>query len=293
MPETSWFKVGHSTHLDRRSGCTAIVFDRQVPAAVDVRGGAPGTRETTLLAPGNIGLLDAIVLSGGSAFGLQSADGVMRFLAEQGRGFQTRGGAVPLVSGAIIYDLTVGEVYHPTAADGYHAASSATSSFGDQGMVGAGCGATVAKMSGVPVQSGLGIAEYRAEGFTVTALVVLNAVGDIRLPASGEWIARQQDSLCRDVAINYKSAGREMENTTIGAVLVDAALDRKTLERVCISAQAALARCTVPAHTVLDGDTFYAAASSAGSPAIKETLAITSAAEIAVEDAIASIFSRG
>lgn len=290
MPDSTWFKIGHTTHRDKQSGCTAILFDKQVPAAVDVRGGAPGTRETTLLDPGNIGLLDAIVLAGGSAFGLQAADGVMRYLAEQGRGFQTAGGAVPLVSSAIIFDLTAGEPYHPTADDGYQAAASATADLGASGAVGAGSGATVSKLAGTPKQSGLGIAEFQADGFAITALVVLNAVGDVRHAESGEWLARQEKALCRDAVIHGEAAGREMENTTIGAILVDAALDRKTLSRVCISAQAALARCTIPAHTVLDGDTFYAAASSIGQPTILETLAISSAAEIAVEQAIASIF---
>lgn len=290
MPESNWFKIGHSTHLEERSGCTAIVFDRQVPAAVDVRGGAPGTRETTLLEPGNIGLLDAIMLSGGSAYGLQAADGVMRYLADQGRGFQTRTGVVPLVSGAIIYDLTIGEAYHPTAEDGYRAAATASATLDDTGVVGAGCGATVSKLTGEPLASGLGIAKTRTGELTITTIVVLNAVGDVCHPPSGEWLARQQDMSCRDVAVQGLGAGRQMENTTIGAVLVDAPLDRKTLQRVCISAQAALARCTVPAHTVLDGDTFYAASSSLGNPTIMETLAITSAAEVAVEEAIASIF---
>jgi L-aminopeptidase/D-esterase-like protein len=291
MSEQSWFRIGHTTYEKQRSGCTAIVFEYQVPAAVDVRGGAPGTRETTLLEPGNVGLLDAIVLSGGSAFGLQASDGVMRYLAEQGRGFQTRAGNVPLVTSAIIYDLGVGEAYHPTAEDGFAAASGATRDNLNRGAIGAGSGATVAKLSGSSTPSGIGTARIRIDDYTVTAVVVLNAVGDIRDAESGAWLARTVGPACRDSAITGPQDVRPLENTTVGAVMVDGPMDRKSLSRVCISAQAGLVRCTIPAHTVLDGDTFFAAASETGSPTVAQTLAVTAVTEVVVERAIASIFA--
>ena len=291
MSEKSWFKIGHTTQENVRSGCTAIVFDQQVPAAVDSRGGAPGTRETTLLEPGNVGMLDAILLSGGSAFGLQATDGVMRYLAEQDRGFETRFGKVPLVSSAIIFDLGVGSAYHPTVDDGYAAAASAVAGNSVTGPIGAGCGATVAKLGGNALPSGIGWAQVQIDDFYVSAIVVLNAVGDVRKPDTGEWLARNDGPDCRDVAIGGLQRADPLENTTIGAVLIDGALDRRSLARACISAQAALARCTIPAHTVLDGDTFYAASSSAGQPTIMQTLAVTSAVEVAVERAIVSVFN--
>jgi len=291
MSEQSWFRIGHTTYPEKRSGCTAIVFNYQVPAAVDVRGGAPGTRETTLLEPGNVGLLDAIVLSGGSAFGLQASDGVMRYLAQQGRGFTTRAGNVPLVTSAIIFDLGVGEAYHPTGEDGFAAASGAAPGNLDRGAIGAGAGATVAKLSGSSIQSGLGTGQVAIDDFTITAVVVLNAVGDVRDAESGRWLARTVGPACRDSAINGPPTDQQpLENTTVGAIMVDGAMDRKSLARVCISAQAGLVRCTIPAHTILDGDTFFATASATGTPTVSQTLAVTAATEIAVERAIASIF---
>jgi L-aminopeptidase/D-esterase-like protein len=290
MHREAWFRIGHATYEVERSGCTAIVFDQLVPAAVDVRGGAPGTRETTLLEPGSIGMLDAILLSGGSAFGLQAAEGVMRYLAQRGRGVTTRAGAVPLVSSAIIFDLATGTNYYPTAQDGYDAAEAATNEIWKSGPIGAGTGATVAKLGGQATPGGFGIASVSVGSFEVTAVLILNAVGDVRHPSTGEWLAQASERNGRQIAIAAAAEGHEHENTTVGAVLVTGDLDRRTLIRCCISAQAALARCTIPAHTLLDGDTFFAASSGAGSPTVREALAITSAVEVAVEEAIVSIF---
>lgn len=290
MQVPEWFRVGHTTHTDVRSGCTAIMFDRMVPAAVDVRGGAPGTRETTILDPGSVGMLDAILLSGGSAFGLQAAEGLMRYLADHERGVETQAGRVPLVSAAIIFDLSSGSPYHPTADDAYAAAEGARRVNDESGPIGAGTGATVAKIGGSSTPAGLGVATVKLPDFSVCAVVVLNAVGDVRNPETGEWLARGQSGPSRDVALQGFSRARPMENTTIGAVLISDELDRRTLLRCCVSAQAALARCTVPAHTMLDGDTFFAASSGSGTPTVERSLAVTSAAEVAVEQAIVSIF---
>lgn len=288
MSSTTWFRIGHTTHQEARSGCTAIVFDQIVPAAVDVRGGAPGTRETTLLNSGSMGQLDAILLSGGSAFGLRAADGVVRYLEEQDRGYQTRFGKVPLVTGAIIFDLGVGMPYHPSAEDGYEAARSAVSGKVTSGQVGAGTGATVAKLSGEPIGGGVGIVTRTVGAVSVTAVIVLNAVGDIRNPATGAWVAGGTGT---SLALAGLANAHEGENTTIGAVMIDAPMDRRSLERACISAQASLARCTVPAHTIMDGDTIFAAASSTGTPTALEALAVCTLVEQTVEAAILSIFA--
>lgn len=290
MSEAAWFSVGHTTYTDVRSGCTAILFDHQAQAAVDVRGGAPGTRETTLLDPGNIGRLDAILLSGGSAFGLGAADGVMKYLAERRRGVHTRHAIVPLVAAAIIYDLGEGAVYHPTQQDGYAAAASASQGIGIPGRIGAGTGATVAKLDGAPLPAGIGVATVQAGSVSVSALIVLNAVGDIIDPSSGKVLSGPKDASAREIALSGRITTRPLENTTIGAVLVDGDLDRRALIRVCTSAHSALGRCTMPAHTILDGDTIFAVSSGSGAPTMQDTLAVTTATEIAVEQAIVSIF---
>lgn len=287
MSNDPWFSIGHTTYPEQRSGCTVIVFDRHVPVAADLRGGGPGTREISLLEPGSVGMLDAIVLSGGSAYGLQASDGVMRFLAEHGRGFTTRAGPVPLVASAIIYDLLAGEPYHPTPEDGYAAAKSAVVGGFHSGRLGAGTGATVAKLGGSAIPSGMGFAEVTVGDVTISVVVVLNAAGDVRDPETGEWLA---GGTGRDIAISTMSSAHQGENTTIGAVMIGAPMDRRSLERAAVSAQAAMARCTVPAHTIVDGDIFFAAASSLGSMSAQETLAITSAVEVCVEQAIVSIF---
>jgi L-aminopeptidase/D-esterase-like protein len=293
-PARTWFKVGHVTHDAARTGCTVIVFDRLSPAVVDVRGGAPGTRETDLLGQGRmLGRTDAILLTGGSAFGLAAADGVMRFLAEQGRGFATAAGPVPIVPAAVIFDLANGHPVHPGADDGYQAAAGATTADAIAGRIGAGTGATVAKLGGQPKPGGLAIASVEAEDVTITAVVVLNAIGDIREPSTGRWLASAADSQTgRDIALAAASVHvREGENTTIGAVLVSRPVSRDTLHRCCVSAHDALARCVVPAHTVFDGDTFFAASPSETSTDARTTLRISVAAEVAVEQAIVALFA--
>lgn len=300
MSETTpWFRVGHVTHARERTGCTVILFDRLVPAAVDVRGGAPGTRETALLDDGMlVGQVDAVLLTGGSAFGLAAADGVMTFLREQGRGLPTSAGAVPIVPAAVIYDLSNGEPRHPTAGDGYAAAAGAAGGQVQSGAVGAGTGAIVAKLGGPPTTAaGLGYAAVSTPAGTVHALVVLNAVGDVIDPEHGAWLARTVDPqgrgrTGRQIAMEGGGAARAGENTTIGAIMVDAEVDRKTLHRCCVSAHAALARCVVPSHTLFDGDTMFAVGRQAGSVDPRSILALSTATEQAVERAIVGIFSN-
>ncbi len=300
MPDrTSWFTVGHITDEARQTGCTVILFNDLVPATVDVRGGAPGTRETALLESGRlVGRADAILLSGGSAFGLAAADGVMRFLAENERGFPTSVTRVPIVPAAVIFDLANGLLEWPTAEDGYQATASAIDpEHTHSGRVGAGTGATVAKLGGTSQPGGLGIASAVVGAMTITAIVVVNAVGDIVNPATGDLLAGTNDPdnrgrRGRELVIDRAAVARSGENTSIGVVMIDGAVDRDALQRCCVSAHDALARCVVPAHTVFDGDTFFAACRREGDASPETTLQCTIATEIAVERAITSIFDR-
>lgn len=294
---SSWFSIGHVTYAAERTGCTVILFDEHVPAVCDVRGGAPGTRETTLLDGSRRSVIDAIVFSGGSAFGLSTADGVMRYLAERGRGHPTPVGPVPLVPAAIIYDLAHGSPRTPDADDGYAASESATRGPWISGAVGAGAGATAAKISGPPVESGLGIASEPYGEHEVTAVVVVNAVGDIVDPASGRLVAGQADATGRPqgraLAIQRTEQLRQGENTTLGALLISAPVDRFALARCCISAHDAFARCVVPAHTPFDGDIFFAVAPAVAPIDPPTLLGLCCAAEIAIERAILGIFEQG
>lgn len=292
-----WFTIGHVTHSEARTGCTAILFDHQVPAVCDVRGGAPGTRETTLLDGGRRSQIDALVLSGGSAFGLSTADGVMRYLAERGRGHPTTAGPVPLVPAAIIFDLAQGEPRAPDAEDGYAAAAAATRGPWPAGAVGAGTGATAAKISGQPVAAGIGIAVERFGAHEVTAVVVLNAVGDIVDPATGAVVAGLPDAdgrpQGRRLAIERATVGLDAgRNTTLGVVLISQPADTLALTRCCISAHDAFARCVTPAHTPFDGDLFFAASPESAPVEPATLLGLCCAVEIAVERAILEIFRK-
>lgn len=292
-----WCRIGHVTRENDRTGCTVVLFEQLVPAVVDVRGGAPGTRETDLLAPGRlVGQADAIVLTGGSAFGLATADGVMRFLSEQNRGMPTAAGGVPIVPAAVIFDLSNGTAAHPTPDDGFRAVADASPVTSVAGRIGAGTGATVAKLAGVPAPAGLGIASVRAADTVVTAIVVLNAVGDVRDPDTGAWLVRATDEAGvehagRDIALaGDRTFVRAGENTTIGVILVSHPVSRDALHRCCVGAHDALARCVIPAHTIFDGDTFFAAAPGDATTNARSILQLAAAAELAVERAILSIF---
>lgn len=298
-PAGAWFRVGHTTHADDRTGCTVILFDGLVPAWADVRGGAPGTRETDLLGPGRlVGGVNAILLTGGSAFGLAAADGVSRYLEERGMGFPTGAGPVPIVAAAVIFDLANGANRRPDADDGYAACGSAQPGLPMSGAIGAGAGATVAKLAGRPPRpGGLGVGVALVGETRVVAVVALNAVGDVVDPATGTLLTGSVDDErgarpARDALISGAGAGREGENTTIGAVLIGEGADQRTLARCAIAAHDALARCVVPAHTIFDGDTFFTAAPRRTEVAPQRSAALASAAEIAVERAIVGLFNR-
>jgi L-aminopeptidase/D-esterase-like protein len=297
---SGWARLGHTTHAADRSGCSVILFDSPAPTAVDVRGGAPGTRETDLLRAGMlVGRADALLLSGGSAFGLAAADGVMRFLYEHGRGFMTSAGPVPIVPAAVIYDLSVGAKRFPTADDGYAAAQHARPITDHAGQIGGGTGATVAKLGGPPATpSGMSVVTIDAGGIPITAIVVLNAIGDIVNPADGSFLARANDTggrnrPGRNLVLSRMSTAQPGENTTIGAVLINAPADRMTRERCCVAAHSALARCVIPAHTLHDGDTFFVSSRADAPTDLGTVLALSCAVEMAVEHAIVRLFEPG
>lgn len=246
-------------------GSTVVLAPPGTVGAVDVRGGAPGTRETDLLDPSNsVRHVDAVVLSGGSAYGLAAADGVMTWLEEQGRGVQMDGGVVPIVPAAVIFDLPVGGwACRPTAEFGYRAAESAGAEVA-VGTVGAGVGARAGVLKG-----GLGTASTRLDsGVTVGAVVAVNSAGNVVDPATGlPWMAHLavEFGLVAPPADQIAAlAARDTEhnplNTTIAVVATDAALTPAGCHRFAVAAQDGLAHSIRPAHTPLDGDTVFALA---------------------------------
>ncbi len=274
-------RVGHWTDATARTGCTVILADDAgMVAGVDVRGSAPGTRETDLLRPtALVQRIHAICLSGGSAFGLGSADGVMRRLAERGVGFPAPHRPVPIVPAAILYDLGEGDsTAFPGADSGYAATRAAEESEGPlEGRVGAGTGATVAKLAGPGQPAGIGSGARRAaDGSLVGAIVANNALGDI-FDRAGRPLATSGAS--------PPSAGPG--NTVLGVVATDASLDRAQCRRLAELAHDALARVIRPAHTLYDGDVIFAVSTGDGSAAPPESIfAIAAAMEDAVMESV-------
>ncbi|MEJ2082412.1 MAG: P1 family peptidase [Acidobacteriota bacterium] len=197
LTDVAGIRVGHFTDSRRPTGCTVVLTERPMTAGVDVRGSAPGTRETDLLAPLNtVTVIDAVLLSGGSAFGLDAAAGVVRYLEERGRGYQTGVGPVPIVPAAILFDLSIGDPgIRPDAEAGYRACLHAGTGPVEEGNVGAGAGATVGKLLGMEhaMKGGIGSASLRIGGLVVAALAVVNCIGDVRHPETGQILAG-----CRD-----------------------------------------------------------------------------------------------
>ena len=262
------FRVGHWTHGDGSTGCTVVLPPPGTIGAVDVRGGAPASRETDLLRPENmVQEVHAAVLSGGSAYGLDASSGVMQALEAQGIGFETRAGRVPIVVAASLYDLGFGgTTSRPDAGCGVAAVEAAANSF-TVGSVGAGAGATVGKLQGPSgaMRGGLGGSPvYELGGDTViSALVAVNAVGDIIDPSSGEVVAGMQaDGRLLDARRELGGeAPRSGENTTIGVVLTNARLTQAQATKVAQMAHDGMARAIYPSHTPWDGDTLFVLAS--------------------------------
>ncbi len=282
--------AGHWTDGTAVTGCTVVLFDRPAPTVVDVRGGAPGTRETDLLAPGRlVRHVDGLLLTGGSAFGLAAADGVMRHLAGHGRGFVTAAGPVPIVPAAVIYDLAVGRPIAPDSAAGLAACRIAGPIEElSRGRIGVGTGATTGKLfGGVGERGGFGIGSFSWPSGSVTALVAVNAVGEVVDPSTGvPLLAPDRPRDRRAEVVERGSFARVGESTTLAVVLVSTPVDETALARCAVAAHDAFARAIRPSHTIFDGDLVFASGRLSGSPTAVETMIIATATELAVERAI-------
>ncbi|HWV24859.1 MAG TPA: P1 family peptidase, partial [Thermomicrobiales bacterium] len=266
-----------------KTGCTVIAFDTPALTAAEVRGAAPGTRELDLLAPGRtVQRADAIVLTGGSAFGLRTADGVMQALANMGRGFPTPAIPVPIVPAAVIFDLANGQPEVPSADDGATALRTAMPfSQAETGQVGVGTGAMCNTILG-PAHArpgGFGIAQIDVAGGTITAMIVVNAFG---------VVDPEHDP--RPIALDVLSGTNPFgQNTSLMAVVTDVACGHDVLIRMCVAAHDALARIVWPSHTIADGDVAFASTINEGPTDPGIVLPLSIATELAVEAAIRSV----
>ena len=302
ITDVEGIRVGHFTDARRPTGCTVILYERGAVAGVDVRGSAPGTRETDLLKPWNlVDKVNAIVLSGGSAFGLDAASGVVRYLDERGFGYSLGGAPpVPIVPAAVLFDLTVGDgKIRPTAESGYDACTKATSGPVAEGNVGAGAGATVGKLLGnKPMKGGIGSASIKLpNGIVVAAIVAVNCVGDVHDPSTAQVIAGAlnadgktflniTETLKRGTGVAAaRGSGGAGENTTIGVVATNAKFDKTEMTKIAQMAHDGFARAISPSHTMYDGDTIFAM-STGTSPLAANVTAIGALAAEAMSGAI-------
>ena len=298
ITDVAGIRVGHFTNLEAATGCTVILCPQGAVAGVDVRGSAPGTRETDLLRPGTlVQEIHGLLLSGGSAFGLDAASGVMRYLEERGFGFKIGAGVVPIVPAAIIFDL--GLVTHevrPGAEDGYTACLNATDGPPEEGSVGAGTGATVGKMMGrdLATKGGIGTSSVRLGDIVVGAMAVVNALGDVVDPDTGRVLAGPRDVENRgffrtvDVIANR---GREPQaeaaptNTTLAVIATNASLSKEQATKLAQMGHDGLALAVRPCHTMSDGDVVFTLATR-GSQEQVDMNRLCSAATTAVSRAV-------
>ena len=269
ITDVAGIEVGHFTDPRRPTGCSVVIAREGAVAGVDVRGAAPGTRETDLLAPGNlVEQVHAIMLAGGSAWGLEAATGAVRWLEEHGVGLDVGVGRLPLVPAAVLFDLHVGDMkVRPDAAAGYAACAAATREPPAEGNVGAGAGAVVGKMFGLQhaMKGGVGTASVTVAGVTVGALIACNAVGDVVDPDTGRPLAgaRAADGLTLRDTRHALLRGEPPHpllagsNTTIGVVATDARLTKVQAQRLAVASHDGLARSINPVHTMSDGDTLF------------------------------------
>lgn len=274
-------QVGHWSDAEARTGCTVVLLPEGTTASAEVRGGAPASRELDLLAPDRlVDRIDAVLLTGGSAFGLAAADGVMGWCEQQGRGFPTPAGPVPIVPTLALFDLAVGSAsVRPGPVQGRAACDAATGGAVALGAVGAGCGATVGgwRGPGTARAGGLGSASVRAGALVVAALVAVNAHGSIDLDGSGL-------NGIEDVVPQMGPA--PLGNTTIGMIATNAVLDKVGCLVVAQGGHDGLARSLVPAHSRVDGDALVAAATGAVPAAVDHVRLLAVAA---VERAVRSL----
>ncbi len=269
ITDVAGIEVGHFTDSRRPTGCSVVIARGGAVAGVDVRGAAPGTRETDLLADGNlVDRVHAVMLAGGSAWGLAAADGAMRWLEERGIGFDVRFGILPIVPAAVLFDLPVGDArIRPDAAAGYAACDAASNASPAEGNVGAGAGALVGKLFGIEraMKGGIGSASVTVGGVTVGALVACNALGDVIDPDTAQVIAGARTSDGRHLRDTRRAllAGESPRpllagtNTTIGVVATDAVLTKVQANRLAMVAHDGLARSINPVHTMSDGDALF------------------------------------
>jgi L-aminopeptidase/D-esterase-like protein len=292
ITDVQGLRVGHHTDTRRPTGCTVVRCEAGATCGVDVRGAAPGTRETDLLAPGNlVDSVHAVLLAGGSAFGLDAAGGVMRWLDEHGHGFAVGPARVPIVPAAVLFDLWLGDArIRPDAQAGFAACEAASDQTPAQGSVGAGAGATVGKIFGIAhaMKGGIGTASLEVNGVRIAALVAVNATGDVIDPATAQVVAgsRQLDgrtprritaALARGLMPPNILAGAA---TTIGIVATDAVLDKAQCSRLATASHDGLARCIDPVHTASDGDTMFALATGGSGHSLPLTVLGALAAEV-------------
>jgi L-aminopeptidase/D-esterase-like protein len=293
--------VGHFTDKRRPTGCTVILTPQGAVGGVDVRGAAPGTRETELLSPLNtVAVVHAVLLSGGSAFGLDAAGGVMRWLEEHGIGVPVGPVRVPIVPAAILFDLLVGDgSIRPDAQAGYAACIAASTDAPAEGNVGAGAGASVGKLFGLDraMKGGIGSASVCVGGITVGAIVAVNAIGDVIDPGTGRVVAgaRSADGLRLHGSTRAMLQGELPTNmpvgaaTTIGVVATDAVLTKSQANKIAQMAHDGLARSINPVHTQSDGDTLFALGTGASGLTVNVTVLGTLAAEVMAQAVLSAV----
>ena len=289
ITDVAGLRVGHFTDRRRPTGCTVLLCPQGATCGVDVRGSAPGTRETDLLRPDNlVEQVHALLLTGGSAFGLDAASGVMRWLEERGHGLAVGPARVPIVPAAVLFDLWVGDGrIRPDATAGYAACEAAAPEPPAQGNVGAGAGASVGKLFGIDraMKGGIGTASLKVGAVTVGALVAVNPTGDVIDPASGQVIAGTRGADGRPRSASRAIVAGELPPralpgmaTTIGIVATDAQLSKAQCQKLASMAHNGLARCIDPVHTMADGDTLFALATGgSGRPGEMSVLGVLAA----------------
>ncbi|WP_312784147.1 P1 family peptidase [Acidovorax temperans] len=284
-------EVGHFTDTRRPTGCTVVMAREGAVAGVDVRGAAPGTRETDLLHPSNlVDKVHAIMLAGGSAWGLEAATGAVRWLEERGVGLDVAVGRLPIVPAAVLFDLLVGDMrIRPDAAAGYAACAAASGADPAEGNVGAGAGAVVGKVFGIQhaMKGGVGTASITVDGVTVGALIACNALGDVIDPDTAQVMAGARTDDGRALRDTRRALLRGQPpqpllagtNTTIGVVATDAILTKAQAHRLAIAAHDGLARSINPVHTMSDGDTLFSLGTGRAGKSLGMMVLATMAAE--------------
>jgi len=299
-------EVGHHTDTRRPTGCTVVMARAGAVGGVDVRGAAPGTRETDLLHPTNlVEQVHAVLLAGGSAWGLDAASGAVRWLEAHDVGLDVRYARLPLVPAAVLFDLGVGDArIRPDAAAGYAACAAASSAPPAEGNVGAGMGACVGKVFGMAhaMKGGVGTASVTVDGVTVGALIACNALGDVLDPDTGRVIAgaRSEDGLrLRDTrrALLRGEAPRPVlagTNTTIGVIATDARITKAQAHRLAVVSHDGLARAINPVHTMSDGDTLFVLGTGASGKTLGMMTLATMAAEVTAQATLRAVLcARG